>query len=407
MTSRDRLRRFRDWFLSAGSYDGEPRDQRGRRRIVVGILWVSVFGLLGGIDAEGGPVGAVDAIKAGVHLVALLSLWRWPLRITSIFLAMFTIDLCLDVILSFLYGGLYESGLQILFSAIGVLGLLVVATVRAAAVFLGLFIAGVGTTLVASDSFTARATLEDPESEAAFVLVVTTLVVFMGLFYFVRQRDELQRESDDLLRNILPDDIARRLKSGSSRPIADEFEDATVLFVDVVDFTPLSAGMTATELVTTLDDIFSDFDDLVGELGLEKIKTVGDEYMVASGIPTPRPDHAAAMADLALALTETLRTHRYGGAKISARIGINSGPVVAGIIGSKKFSYDLWGDVVNIASRMETHGVPGEIQITRSTYERIRDEFVCEARGTIEVKGKGPLDTWLLRGRRRVPAAAG
>jgi class 3 adenylate cyclase len=172
------------------------------------------------------------------------------------------------------------------------------------------------------------------------------------------------------------------------------------LFADVVDFTPMSAAMSPPELVSLLNTVFTTFDGFVEELGLEKIKTVGDAYMVASGVPHARPDHAHAIGELALRMRDHTEHHLYDGHRIRLRIGINSGPVVAGVVGTHKFAYDLWGDVVNTASRMESEGVPGSIQVTPATYELIRDRFVCEPRGVVPVKGKGDMHTYLLVARR-------
>jgi guanylate cyclase len=222
-----------------------------------------------------------------------------------------------------------------------------------------------------------------------------TTFLFAGMAYFVRQRDRFQRQSDDLLHNILPADIARRLKSDTTM-IADDFDTASVLFADVVDFTPMSAEMSPPELVRLLNAVFTIFDGFVEELGLEKIKTVGDAYMVAAGVPVARPDHAHAIAELALRIRDHTENNHFDGHDIRLRIGINSGPVVAGIVGTHKFAYDLWGDAVNTASRMESGGVPGSIQVTPATYELIRDKYVCEARGVVSVKGKGDMNTYIL-----------
>ncbi len=226
-----------------------------------------------------------------------------------------------------------------------------------------------------------------------------TALILLVTAYFVRQRDRYQRQSDDLLDNILPNEIARRLKSGSEK-IADHFDAVTVLFADVVDFTPMSATMTPSQLVGLLDDVFSDIDAFVEEMGLEKIKTVGDEYMVAAGVPTPRPDHAQAAAALALRIQSHVASRDFGGRQIRFRIGIHTGPVVAGIIGKRKFAYDLWGDVVNTASRMESHGTAGRIQISGATRQALNDEFECERRGEVDVKGKGAMETYFLVGPR-------
>jgi class 3 adenylate cyclase len=226
------------------------------------------------------------------------------------------------------------------------------------------------------------------------------MVVMAITLYFVRQRDRYQKESDDLLHNILPDEIATRLKSDSTM-IADEFPAASVLFADVVGFTPMSANLTPPELVGLLNDVFTTFDGFVEELGLEKIKTVGDEYMAAAGVPVPRDDHAEAVAELALRIRDHTATHDFDGHTIQLRIGIHSGPVVAGIIGTHKFSYDLWGDTVNTASRMESSGIPGQIQVSPATHDLLEtSRYAFEPRGTIEVKGMGLMDPWLLVGRR-------
>jgi class 3 adenylate cyclase len=176
-----------------------------------------------------------------------------------------------------------------------------------------------------------------------------------------------------------------------------------VLFADVVGFTPMSTGMSPAELVGLLNEVFTRFDGFVADLGLEKIKTVGDEYMAAAGVPLPRPDHAQAIAELALRMRNHLEANPIQGRQLSLRIGINSGPVTAGIIGTHKFSYDLWGDTVNTASRMESEGVPGSIQVSPATYELIKNAYACEPRGYIPVKGKSSMMTYLLISRRDGP----
>lgn len=211
-------------------------------------------------------------------------------------------------------------------------------------------------------------------------------------------------KTEALLVNILPRPIAERLKAAES--IADDFDAASILFADVVDFTPLAQRLPAVETVGILDRLFSRFDELVERHGMEKIKTIGDCYMAAAGVPTPNPDHARRAALVALEMRDVTASAVAGQPGPQLRIGINSGPVVAGVIGTKRFLYDLWGDAVNTASRMESHGTRGEIQITRATYELLHDEFVCRPRGTIDVKGKGPMETWYLVGPRSAAAPA-
>lgn len=209
-----------------------------------------------------------------------------------------------------------------------------------------------------------------------------------------------QKKSERLLLNILPEPIAQRLKEGQNN-IADGFSEVTILFADIVNFTTLSAQISPAELVSLLNDIFSRFDRLTEQHGLEKVKTIGDAYMVVGGIPFHRPDHAEAVAEMALDMQREIEEFNVDRQQsFSIRIGINTGPVVAGVIGTKKFIYDLWGDTVNIASRMEAHGLADAIQVTTETYERLRDRYNFESRGAIEVKGKGTMHTYLLTGKK-------
>jgi guanylate cyclase len=222
-------------------------------------------------------------------------------------------------------------------------------------------------------------------------------LVFMMVFYFVGQKNMFQQKSETLLLNILPKEIAAILKN-ESRTIADHYNEASVLFADMVGFTPLSAELPPVEMVELLNEVFSFFDSLLDKYGVEKIRTIGDSYMVASGVPRGRPDHAQALARMALDMRDYISTHTFrNGHHVSFRIGINSGSMIAGVIGRRKFVYDVWGDAVNIASRMESHGLGGAVQITQTTYELIKDEFVCEPRGTVNVKGKGDMEVWLVR----------
>lgn len=218
-----------------------------------------------------------------------------------------------------------------------------------------------------------------------------------------RQHDLLQKEqekSEALLLNILPRTIADQLKDvETERLIADDFEHVTVMFADLVGFTPLSGNLTPDELVTMLNGLFTEFDELAEDLGVEKIKTLGDAYMAATGLPLPMDEHADVMAVMALRMMEALKAYNAKhDLALDLRIGLHSGKVVAGVIGKNKFIYDLWGDTVNIASRMESHGVPGSIQISESTHALLKDRFRAEPRGAIEIKGKGRMNTWLVTG---------
>ena len=216
-----------------------------------------------------------------------------------------------------------------------------------------------------------------------------------------------QKVSERLLLNVLPPSIAERLKGRPevmvdrfTEVIADRFEEATVLFADIVGFTKFSEGVSAEVLVNVLNDIFTRFDNIADQRGLEKIKTIGDTYMAAAGLPIPAADHTARAAHMALDMLAVIDCfNQHSSHQLKVRIGIDSGPVVAGVIGRRKFLYDLWGDVVNTASRMESHSIAGRIQITDSVQQRLGELFVIEKRGIIDIKGKGMMPTWFLNGR--------
>ena len=209
-----------------------------------------------------------------------------------------------------------------------------------------------------------------------------------------------KERSEQLLLNILPKEIVTRLNGGET-VIANQLSNVTILFADLVAFTKLSSQLSAGDLVRLLNGLFSEFDRLALELGVEKIKTLGDAYMVASGLPEPRADHAHAVADMALAMIGVVeRMNRELTIPLQMRIGIHSGDVVAGVIGTHKFVYDIWGDAVNIASRMESHSLPNRIQVSAATHRHLLDDFLLEPHGSVDVKGKGPMETHFLLGRR-------
>ncbi len=210
-----------------------------------------------------------------------------------------------------------------------------------------------------------------------------------------------QQKAEELLLNILPLSIADRLKQ-QQNPIADGFEDVAIMFADIVNFTDLSSQVSPQELVGLLNQIFSTFDRLSEQYQVEKIKTIGDAYMVVGGLPDPNPNHAEVIADMALAMQAAIKTFiSQDGRRFRIRIGINTGPIVAGVIGTKKFIYDLWGDAVNVASRMESHGEPGQIQVSAATYEHLRLRYVLEERGIIPIKGRGTMKTYWLKDKKQ------
>ena len=259
--------------------------------------------------------------------------------------------------------------------------------------------------LLASETGTVIFTMHN------FFFLGANVIGMFGSYFLERytRRDFLQKytiqaqrdQADKLLYNILPERIAEKLKL-SGETIAEEFICASVLFADIVNFTPISERFGPREVVDMLNEVFSHFDGLVDKYGVEKIQVAGDAYMVAAGVPTFRPDHAAVLAQLALDMLEYVKMEEFFGGKhpVEIRIGLNSGPLIGGVIGRKKYFYALWGDMVNIASRMQSHGEVGKIQITRDTYELVKDEFECEYVGQIAVKGKGDMEAWHLIARK-------
>jgi class 3 adenylate cyclase len=214
----------------------------------------------------------------------------------------------------------------------------------------------------------------------------------------VKERERLARENERLLLNILPEPIAQRLRDGEPL-IADRFDDVTLLFADIVEFTRLSSTMSPRELVGVLNEVFTVFDSLVERYGLEKVKTIGDAYMVVGGMPERSDDHPARVAQMALDLAEAVgRIEAATRLGIGFRIGMHCGPVVAGVIGTKKFIYDIWGDTVNIASHMESSGEAGKVNISGATYELVKDKFNCVHRGKVEAKHKGEIDMYFVNG---------
>jgi class 3 adenylate cyclase len=310
--------------------------------------------------------------------------------------------LVLPFLLQWSLGGSVASSAVSLWALIGVFGALLFYSARQAAPwFIGFVVltvlSGIADPLVSA----APAAIPPAVVVAFFVLniVGVSLTAYLLLQYFGRERDAALAHSEGLLLNVLPRSIAERLKREPG-VIAERYEDVTVLFADVADFTPFAESTSPERLVGVLDEIFSGFDRLTQQRRLEKIKTIGDAYMVAGGLPEPRTDHVEAVVELALEMqAELARLCKPLGLDLAIRIGIDTGPVVAGVIGRHKFSYDLWGDTVNTASRMESHGVAGRIQVTGATYRRLGGRYIFEDRGAIEVKGKGRLQAYLLVGR--------
>jgi adenylate cyclase len=402
--------------VGADPHDDEDLRARKALLVLISVLILPVAAVWGALYLSfGSPVGVVPLVYFVVLLGAIARFSRtrnfpWLLGVGQV-------DILLAPTLSMIpLGGFLDAGGVGLWGILAPLGALVFSDVRSATrwyvayvlVFLGSGIAGeVGGPIWPPPPVWFTSTMLALNIAVGGTIVFILLAVFAG-----QRRDALaalrleQAKAENLLLNILPRSIADKLKA-QTQPIADQFASASILFADVVDFTPWSQPRPPAEVVGYLDHLFSHFDELAEKYGLEKIKTIGDCYMVAAGVPTPRPDHARALALMALDMLEVMRVDdEFGHFRHELRVGINSGPVVAGVIGRKRFLYDLWGDAVNTASRMESHGTPGRVQITRATYELLADEFVCEPRGTILIKGKGEVDAWYLVGPRGDGASA-
>ena len=405
---------FADMAARLGMIGADPQDDEDLRQkkallVLVAVLILPVSVVWGACYlAFGSPVAILSFVYLAVSVGSLLVFAK-----TRSFMP-FLVAQLLDVLLApalaqMVSGGFLPVGGVGLWGVLAPLGALVFLEVRKAIGWFIGFVAAFVLLGIVGELFFPDADVPAwfTSTMLALNIVGAASIAFMLLATFAHQRNEAfaalrveQEKSEALLVNVLPDSIAARLKA-TDRTIADHFDATSILFADVVDFTPLSQLLAPAEMVDILDRLFSHFDELVERHGLEKIKTVGDCYMAAAGVPDPHADHARRAALLALDMREAVATSAVAGREgLELRIGINSGPVVAGVIGRKRFIYDLWSDAVNTASRMESHGTPGEIQITRATYELLKDEFVCRPRGKIVVKGKGEMETWYLEGTR-------
>lgn len=314
--------------------------------------------------------------------------------------------ICIIYITTFIQwsiGGVFDSGFVLAWAFCGPIVALIVFPLRKSVIWFALYLLNVVITVVFDDAFASRGYDVQETTRTVFFFMnvsFSSLVVFVFAGYFVASAAVERRRADALLLNILPRDIAPRLKSGHEI-IADHYESASVLFADMVGSTPLFSDMSAAAAVDWLNEVFSMFDRLVENHGLEKIRTIGDNYMVAAGVPSVRPDHASAIVALALEMVEGLaRLAPRNGKRLAFRFGINSGPLVAGVIGERKFQYDLWGDTVNLASRMESEGEAGKVHVSASTHAQIQDAFECVSRGLRPIKGKGEMETWFVTGRK-------
>jgi adenylate cyclase len=400
-------RRLPGWvqgLAAIGALASDSEELRVRKAVLVlsstlmaslAFIWVATYAALGLWVSAAIPFAYQVASAASIYTFARTR--RYLLFRTS----QLWMSLVLPFALQWSLGGFKTSSAVSLWGLTSPLGALLFVGARQAGPWFAAFVALVAAS-AAIDPALAHGAPDIPNAVVITFFALNVLGVgttaYALLQYFVRARERALAESERLLLNVLPAPVATRLKEEEGI-IADAFPGVTVLFADIVGFTPLSERLPASDIVALLDRVFSRWDALAARHGVEKIKTIGDAYMVAGGIPVPRDDHAQAIAETALAMgAEVAHCAAETGTPLQVRIGIDTGPVVAGVIGRAKFIYDLWGDTVNTASRMESHAPPGGIQVTERTYECLRERYELSPRGVIDVKGKGPMATYLLLG---------
>jgi len=363
--------------------------------IPAGLLWSAAYFWLGLREAGFAPL-------TGTLLLALGLVYYIRTKNYEIFRTYALIQtLLLPVALNLILGGFINSGLVILWSALTPFASLVLENQKRALRWFLAFLILLTVSGLIKPLLPFQRALPEAILRLSFMMNLGSafIITFVTAAYFTWQKETYRQRSEALLLNILPESIAQRLKEKPGQ-IVDFFPSVSVLFVDIVDFTPLSARLPPRDLVRMLNAVFQALDKISRKHGLEKIKTIGDAYMAAAGVPQPQPDHARKVALALLEMREYLSTHTFEGYTLQFRFGAASGPVVAGVIGREKFIYDLWGDTVNLASRLETYGEAGKIHISREMYEILKDEFICKRRGFVSLKGKGKVETFWLLGKR-------
>jgi adenylate cyclase len=412
------IRRLVDCGLAPDD-DSELRLRKRMLLLVVLFTTTIITVLLLGTLGVGDPRSvAIPALYGAVSLVGIAHVVRTK-RIGFLLYSQLVMVLVLPAAQQWLLGGFVASASSILYSLNAALLAVVLVGPRRARWW---FVAFAGIVVLSGllDPWLVRA-VEPPDVPIVLFFVVTIigvgLLAWLPLAFFVEARRrlvaelderniELERErqrSEALLLSILPREIAARLKDGE-RPIADRYPEVAVLFADIAGFTPSSQQMDPADVISSLNQIFTRFDRLASSLGLEKVKTIGDAYMVVGGAPEPRPDAVERVTQMALQMQDAAATLRFGDQPLRMRVGVDVGPVVAGVIGETKFAWDLYGDVVNTAARMESHGVPGRVHMTERFRDRLPDAYRWEDRGLVEIKGKGALRTYLLLPDGREPA---
>ena len=382
---------------------GDSETFRAQKKLAAIVLFIAAGStLINGLRYQGQNLDQVAGYFywiAGLTVLGLLLLLIVPRYFELLAVFLLGASMALNTAVHLVAGG-YTSGLMIIQWTIITLVFAVIFLRRNQALLLGLvFILLLLTAGFLEPRVSQHVVQLDPRFIAldatSTIILMGVLVAGTGLYLFGRL-EHYRRRADDLLLNILPGSIAQQLKEHPGT-IADGYNEVTVLFADIVDFTTMSSTADPVDVVKKLNDIFSDFDRLAAEHGLEKIKTIGDAYMVAGGLPLPRVDHCQAVMAFALDMLAAMENHSsWNGCPVHLRVGINTGPVVAGVIGQQKFIYDLWGDAVNVASRMESNGLANQIQVTQAVKDKLQGLYEFERRGPIAIKGKGEMFTYLV-----------
>jgi guanylate cyclase len=405
MTDKDT--RDRDSQTEFGPSSNDSDDIRLQRIILLMLTaFSSVAGVIWGFMLLAlGELAGLYPIGYAILSIPTLILWNTTRHLKYLIWYQLVLVTATPFLFALALGGYVGSGAMVLWSVLGPFSALLFLTNRQAIGFLVVYLGLVVTIAVAYPTVAVENELADWVILMFFVLNigVASAVVFGLLRYFVRENRRIhglleveQEKSEALLSNVLPSEIAQMLKN-SDQTVAEQYDSVSILFADVVDFTPLAETLAPNEVVEMLNTMFTRFDDLVSRCSAEKIGTIGDSYMVVAGAPQRDSDHAAILANLALEMMRVAQSaESTTGPHLRFRMGINTGPVVAGVIGTTRLHYDVWGDAVNLPSRFESHGMPGKIQIGRATHDAIHDRFRCTHRGAIHIKGKGEIDTWFL-----------
>jgi len=397
--------RFLSWLANIGAVPEDSDDIRLQKSMLVisavpfmlaGTIWGIMYWLFGE------RIAALIPISYAIFSFLSLVYFAWTCKFSTFRFTQLLLILLLPFFLMWSLGGFVNGSAVILWGLHCPLGSLLFEKPTNATKWLAAYVALVVVSAVIQPWLPSSNQLTTEQIYLFFTINLTGVssIIFMMVFYFARQKNYYQVQSDTLLLNILPVQIAKELKKKGSAE-AKQLDDVTVMFTDFKDFTRITETLSPVELVAEIDRLFKAFDHIISLYPIEKIKTIGDAYMCAAGLPVPSATHAMDIVHAAMEIQTFMKTHRQermnkGLQPFEIRIGIHTGPVVAGIVGDKKFAYDIWGDTVNIASRMESSGEPGKINISGTTYALVKDAVLCSHRGKIHARNKGEIDMYFI-----------